>query len=332
MRLLHCCTLLCLSLALIACRSAAPSTTPAPSPTPTAAATAQIGSNFVTKAPPKQTVLQITPSPLPSATPTATPTPIVYVVNDGDTFWSIAFNNRTTPDDLQALNPATNPDFISIGDQLILPPPATPIYQTTLGTPVPLAIQVTAANLFRTPSGAAWVMGEVENQGAVAAADVKIGITLQDKAQTAVFQTDAWVSAAVIAPTEKAPFAALIPELADQEYDLVVSVVDGNSVRNLGSRYLDLSIAESAMQIAEQGVQLSGIISNSGAISATVSIVATVLDDSGKVIGLSQFDYPRLIAGEDSAEFSLSLSTLTDNIADYRLLAIGHRDQTEINR
>ncbi len=315
----------CLLLILIGCNSVEPTITPSATPSPTAKATAAIGVNFVTKAPAKQTVLQITPTPLPSATATPSPTPIIYSVNQGDTFWSIAFGNRTTPDQLQALNPAINPDFLSVGDQLILPPPATLSYQTEIGTPVPLAIQVTTAHLFRTPSGSAWVMGTIENRGSVAAADVKIEIQLQNKRGDLVATATTWVTASVIEPGVQSPFSVLIRELPADEVDLVVSVIEGNSVQNLGSRYLDLVIEDSAMEIVDNRVSISGTISNTGNISATASLIATVLDPSGQVIGVAHIDQTEPIANATSAEFAISLTPLTANIADYRLIVIGRQ-------
>jgi LysM repeat protein len=76
------------------------------------------------------------PSPTPSAsppasvepTPTAVPTPVVYVIKKGDTLSKIATANGLTLAELMAANPAIkDPNKISEGQQIVIPPPPGPI-------------------------------------------------------------------------------------------------------------------------------------------------------------------------------------------------------------
>ncbi|MEW5830459.1 MAG: peptidoglycan DD-metalloendopeptidase family protein [Chloroflexota bacterium] len=53
-----------------------------------------------------------------TATPPAGP---VYIIQEGDTLWEIAYRFNITFDELVAANPDIDPDFISVGQQLVIP-------------------------------------------------------------------------------------------------------------------------------------------------------------------------------------------------------------------
>jgi LysM repeat protein len=79
--------------------------------------------------------------------PTATPTPtatlppgtqVTYVVQTGDTLYSIALHFGVSVQDLMNANGLTNPNYIQIGQTLIIPnPSATPTPTPTGTTPQP---------------------------------------------------------------------------------------------------------------------------------------------------------------------------------------------------
>lgn len=109
--------LLLLGVVLLAVsRHPVPEATPVP-PTATATATAVV---------------------LPTATlpppPTATPSPYLYTVQEGDTLFSIALTFGLTTDELIAANNLSNPDLLSVGQQLVIPGRFAP---TPEGPPTP---------------------------------------------------------------------------------------------------------------------------------------------------------------------------------------------------
>ncbi len=80
-----------------------------------------------------------TAQPVPDQTlPAQTPVePTVYIVQPGDTLSSIARNFEVTLEDLMLANGIGNPDYVQVGQELVIPigglPPATPTF-----TPVPV--------------------------------------------------------------------------------------------------------------------------------------------------------------------------------------------------
>ena len=105
---------------------------------------------FGVESEPTQPPLPATPSPSPGAvipgeqpvpgeaSPTNTPVePTIYIVQPGDTLSSIASKFEVSLDDLMQANGLTDPDYVLVGQELLIPigglPPATPTF-----TPVPV--------------------------------------------------------------------------------------------------------------------------------------------------------------------------------------------------
>ncbi|HSL34830.1 MAG TPA: LysM peptidoglycan-binding domain-containing protein [Candidatus Limnocylindrales bacterium] len=87
-------------------------------------------------------------SPSPSAapsrsiapTPTPLPTPIVYVVKTGDTLSKIAVEHGVTVDQILAANPdITNPNRITLGQQITIPVPSPSVPEVVGGSESPAA-------------------------------------------------------------------------------------------------------------------------------------------------------------------------------------------------
>lgn len=91
-----------------------------------------------------------TVTPGPTATPRPTPTPrpdgaIVHVVQRGDTLGTLAVQYRVTVDQIVKLNNLTDPNQISVGQELVISiPAATPTPTPSPVTPMPTVLPPTA--------------------------------------------------------------------------------------------------------------------------------------------------------------------------------------------
>ena len=309
---------LCFLLFIIGCQ-AEPTPTPTRTPTATPTATPQIGLNFATVAPPTAAIVQVTPSPLPTNTPTPTPTPIVYTINEGDTVWSIAYTNGTVPDALLALNPNVRPELLSVGQTLILPPPATPIFGEASGTAVPIVLRVRSVNVYGTPAGGVWVMGEVENEGAFAAENMIVTIELAAPDGSGLGSADAFVAAPLLPAGERAPFGLFLPNI-DDDVRVASTTISGDSALMLGNRSLDLATFDA--ELDAQNV-VSARIQNIGTVTTTASIIATVYDSAGAVTGFSQIVLPEPLRPTATEAFTMTLVPIGSRAVDVRLFAFG---------
>lgn len=320
-----------LLLLLSGCGSAEPDTTPTAQLTPTASATARIGLDLATRAASSSAqapVAQITPTPLPSATPTATPTPIIHRVAEGETLWSIAAQNGSDPDSLLALNPGVNATLLSVGDALVLPPRPTPLAQTVRGTDVPLAIQVMSIELFKMPSDAAWVIGEVTNFGTVAAENVQLEIGFWDADGLSLGSRTVWVASPLILPNASAPFGLRLEQFSAEPNNITASVISGKSVSALGNRSTAFTMSDVSLESSDQQVRMRGTVSNTQPITASVSLIASLYDADGRLSGFSQVTIPDQIGGLNSAEFYLQTTVPGRAVTSYKLQAIGLLDQS----
>lgn len=317
MRLLR----LLLLFALLLASCGAPPDGP-PTAMPTRTATPEIGISLITRAPATVVVVRTTPTPLPTPTATPTATPIVYTVAEGDTLLGIAIDNLTTVDEIRALNPAVVPQLLQIGSQLQLPPPATALFQGTATTPIPLEVVVDQVNFYRTPVGSLWVLGEVVNEGEFAAADVQVQIDFPAGGQS--LAVPAWVQPPLLPAGGRAPFAALVREAFEGEATPAVSIVGGTPLLDAGSHYLDLAPEVTEATIEDDFVALSGVITNTGSLTATAtSVVATFYDAQGRVSGYSQQQLPGPLPPGETASFALDGTPPGAPVVDYRLLVQG---------
>lgn len=85
----------------------------------------------------------ITPSSLPQPTQPA-PQPTVYIVRPGDTLSTVALRFGVPPEDILRANALADPDFLSVGQELIIPigglpspTPTLPLTSTPTETPLP---------------------------------------------------------------------------------------------------------------------------------------------------------------------------------------------------
>lgn len=306
-----------LVLVLVGCRpdDSAVTATPVSSATPTL----PIGVSLVTRAVPTTAVIQTTPSPLPTATVTPTATPIVYTIVEGDTLLGIAIDNRTTTEEIQALNPDVRPELLQIGQTLVLPPPATPQYQGVASTAVPIQIEVQHVNAYQTPVGSLWLLGEVVNVGELPAGNVQVAIDLLDAAGVRVGTAVAWAAVPIMMPGQSAPFGVLVNEPPASFARPAVTVTGGETVVDLGTQVVDLVVGETAVTLDDDRVQVTGEVQNSGQ-STTQSIVvtATFYDSQGSVTGYQQQPLENRLAPTELAAFTLTAAPpggLTTSVA-----------------
>lgn len=288
---------------LAACRQpAAP-----PAAELTATPTLPIGVSLQTVAPPTAVVQQTTPTPLPPPTATPSPTPVVYQVVEGDTLLAIALQQGVTVEEILALNPGLNPDFLSIGQVVTLPPRPTAIAQSAVGTAVPLQISVSQLAMYRTPVGGLWVLGLLRNDGDRAVENVRAQIELVDAAGSVVGSQLAWAALPITSAGESVPFGALFVQALPDDLQPVVAVVGGQTVVDLGSRTLDLAVVETAVDLEGDRVVVSGGVRNDGAeTAAEITLLAVFLNGTGDMTGFQLHRLPVLLPSGETADFSFA--------------------------
>lgn len=285
------------------CRQSAATLTPlAPTNFP---ASPPIGVEFVTLAAPTAVVRQTTVTPLPPPTPMPTATPIVYTIAAGDTMLAIALQRGNTVAEIMALNPGIRPEMLQIGQQIVLPPPATPLAQLMASTPVPVRLTVAQLQSYPSPTGGLWLLGELHNEGElpVENAQVTLGLHAADGAALGTVVT--WAAATLIPVRETVPFGLLLPAAPSGFVYASVALVTGESVLELGTRYLDTQVLETTVAQRGERTEVSGWVQNSGENQATaVRLILTLYDSQGQISGYAQQLLRQSLAPGERAPFT----------------------------
>ncbi len=266
-----------------------------------------IGVSLETVVPPTAVFIQTTATPLPTPTATPPPTPIVHLVQEGETLLEIALLNDTTVEGITAVNPGMNPDFLQIGQAVVLPPPSTPLAQEVQGTAVPVQVTVSQVQTYQTSVGSLWVIGEVLNEGSLPVEQVQVNGSLLDDGGEVVASFAVWTAVSLIQPGSKAPFGVLMPEVPADVGRPVVSIAGGSTVVDLGSRSVDVVVLETAVSSQSERVELTGSIKNNGEQSANrLIITATFYNDRGDITGFQQQLLSQTLQAGETAVFTLN--------------------------
>lgn len=246
----------------------------------------------------------------PTVSPTITPTPRQYMVKAGDTLFDIAQSNKTTVDALVSLNPGLQPELLSIGQRLILPaleelPPVEPV----LSAPVDLThLELSPLSTFQEPTGNTWILGEVKNNGEIAAENIMVEIDLLDEQGVILNKETAWLALDVLAAGQSAPFGYLFPMNVGDFSTVDAQIVGANSTVNLGNRFLDLAVTGAEVTILEDGLMLTGKIVNQGDRSAQqIQAVVTIYGADNRISGFQQIQLAGELAPNQSTEIKIFL-------------------------
>ena len=307
-------------------------TKPLPTPPPTLAPTSSSPENVqITPTIPTPT---FPPSPRPAtpeptASPTPEPTPIVHIIQQGDTLIGLARRYGVTVQSIQEANGVTDPRSLLVGQEIIIPtdPGARLASGTPTPRPTPPPIQI-GPILFHRGADGLWAFGQITLLGESPLEGINVGIDLLDEHGERIASAQASLLQELLTPQENAGFVLRFypPPPNFDRYQLSIRSALPAHVEFF---HRDLSIENVLVQQRGASVtSISGEVKNIGTIPAMqVAVIVTLLDASNQVVGLRRVRVapPDLLPG-DTAYFTAELIPVRTPIADYRLLAEGHRD------
>jgi hypothetical protein len=211
---------------------------------------------------------------------------------------------------------------------VILPPPATPSFQASAATLVPLQIEIINLNAYRTPSGGLWLVGEVVNRSHLTAENIQLQIGLSDVNGRGIAAIMTWVTPGIIGPEIKAPFGVLVPGLGLDANTVLAppsaAVIGGQTLVDAGNRYLDLAVIEPAATIEEIQVAVQGQIENTGSERAdNILLVTTFYDALGNVTGFHELSLDFSLEPGERRPFSFVAAPPGGQVVEFNFLAQG---------
>mgnify|MGYP000346295033 CR=1 FL=1 len=306
-----------------------PTATPLPTVIPTLRTTAALSPNgFLTPIPPTAT---LTPSP--------SPTPVVHVVVQGNTLLGIALEYGVSVDALVQANGLNVNEYLSIGQILVIPTETeeegagmgilAPVGNMILATPTPLPLDIVGATLYQTPVGGVWCMGEVVNTTDAPITNMQVQVTLVTADGTPLQSSVALAAADYLAPDARAPFAVLFKAPPTGYADVRVSLLRGETVSAITAGFVPLDVAQPSGAVSGPQYRVTGLlVNNTGTAVSRITVVVTLYDVDGKVIGYRQtiLDDEAILPAGQSREFETLLTPHgLEPPASFQVLAWGVR-------
>lgn len=253
---LGCLVSLCLSLA--ACQRAPSQTLPTSSPPVTLIP-------YSTPTPHKllnsQGSISVTalPSQTPTALPSPTATPYTYQVKKGDTLLGIALHFGLSLDALKAANPNVDPNFLSVGTQLVIPISQASRLPTATPSPTPFPLSIDLPRCYPQRNAGAWCVAQISNAQRDAVDNLQVWFSLADSSGVVLTRTQVTPLLDWIPPGDTLPLLAFFPSgtFTSTLVGLTAraELLDANPVPAEGGRYLPLRALVSHAQISPDGLQ-----------------------------------------------------------------------------
>lgn len=307
----------CLVWALALAGCSAPVTGPAPDPAPTATLrglpSATVQPVFATALP--------TDTPLPTFTPLATATPLAYSVEKGDTLIGIAVEHAVSIEALEAANPGVDPNNLQIGQILFIPPPAGEPAPNQALLPTPLPIVIAPFSCAPSPVASLICLGEFVNTSDGPVANVSVKVSLPGADGTVVDSQVAYAPVVLIGPGQAVPLGVVFSGGSARTAPAVVVTADAGAA--FVAHYGALDVSNLTGRADAAGFTLSATIANSKEGSlGEVTVVGTVYNAAGAVIGYRVLQLDRPLAAHTGTEIELSLPGVT-SVARWAVIAQG---------
>ncbi len=237
--------------------------------------------------------------PTPTFTPTPSPTPIVYVVQSGDTLLGIAQEYGVDMTALQNANGLVDPQYLSIGESLIIPveieqveqpQSAAPVVENLLlPTPTPLPLNISGVVYYKTPVGGIWCMGEVINATQGAVTNMQVEVTLMDSAGTPLLSQLTLAAADYLPAGARAPFGVLFQNPPAEAVNVQALLLRAEPVGPITAGFVPVEVTRVEGSVSGPQYRVQGTLLNAGGDTIPrVAVVAVIYDDAGKVLAYRQ--------------------------------------------
>ena len=239
-------------------------------------------------------------------TPAPSPTPFMHEVKKGETMLGIAFQYGVSLEDLKAANPGVDPQFLSVGTQLIIPIHGDiPVTIPTI-TPVPIVWQKPVC--YRTGDGGAWCILTVTNQLEDSIENLSAWIGLFSVKGENIANNVAYADLNLLRPGDTLPLLSYFPPPLPEKFESQGKVLSGFTVDAVDTRYLDLDVNVEKVVISSDGSHASVrgevIIPVDTPMPSQLWVMILAFDTSGKIIGARKWES----SGE--TEFNLTVYSL----------------------
>jgi hypothetical protein len=202
-------------------------------------------------------------------------------------------------EELMAANPTVQPNFLSIGTLLVIPPSSQPAPGVTATgdppTPTPVPMERGALACSRTKEGGAWCFLPVHNAQPYPLEGVTALFRLAGADADAVLEQRATLPLDRLASGARLPLAVYFPSPVPEPFQASVELQSALPSPEDG-RYLAVRLDNKRVLLAESGlsaaVEVEIALDAPGAAALRVWVAAVAYDEQGGVVGLRRWEHP----------------------------------------
>ncbi|MEJ2757289.1 MAG: LysM peptidoglycan-binding domain-containing protein [Anaerolineales bacterium] len=310
---------------LAACGSAGNQAAETPG-TPTATQPGPAITPYITNTPSGMDGPTATPAPTATLPPLPTPTPFMHTIVENDTLIGIATFYGVTTEAIMTANPGIDPNFLSIGDQLIIPLPVAEVDgEDVTAQPQTLPLETGPVNCYRLRTEGWWCFFEVTNTLEQPAENITALVRLFGAQGEDVAGQTVAALVNVLRPGEHLALAAYFPPPVGDWTEAQGQLLSAAQANQVDTRYLPVTLGEmQTLPLTEDGLGMT--VSGSVQLPADASVeyvwvLATAYDADGAVVGVRRWEAnPEQIAGGEGS-FSLEIYSMGKPIERVDMLA-----------
>ncbi len=285
----------------------------------------------------------------PTSPPAPTPTLRTHIVKKGEDLSGIAWQYRVSIEDLMAVNPTVQPNMMSVGTKLVIPPSKTPMPPGAAGagqpageagaagspppTSTPLPVAAGKLNCSPAADGGIWCFMPVKNSGSITLEGLSAIFHVADRQAQGVVSQSAFLPLDTLPPGVSLPLTAYFPpdQIAGHAGGLTPPYqYSGEILTALPSaddgRYKPVRVENQQVTLTTDGLSANisaNVVLDSAGKAGRVWVAAVAYDAQGNVTGVRRWektDTHPLEHGQALA-FSMSVYSVSTRIERVDLIA-----------
>ena len=254
--------------------------------------------------------------------PAPTSTPFLYQIQSGDTLLVIANRYNVTLDDLLAANPEIDPNFLIVGEEIIIPTGGESLAAFPSPTPVPVGI-TEPPTCYPSPDGGLWCFAVVVNRHEQAVENLSVQISLFADGEM-IEEREAIPPLNVVPAGETMPVMVRFDPPLPGDLSAQAEVQSALPLAPDSGRYLavEVDVAESSIQA--DSARVSGSIRLADADSPPAEqiwLAVFAYDQRGSPVGMRKWTARQPLEPGGEIDFDVLVYTVGPAIADIGIKA-----------
>jgi LysM repeat protein len=260
--------------------------------------------------------------PLPTSPPLPTPTPLTYNIIEGDTLLGIALRHGITLDELLAVNPGIDPNFLPIGITITIPIEQSGLI--VLATPTPVSLPLSTPNCYPTSDGGLWCISAVKNISDQPVENISAKVTLFTSDSSEPPVKVAITPLNLLQPGKALPLVTFFPPPVPTDAQPIIEILTALPVSADDNRYRDVKLTIQEQSISEDNLlaRILGIVSLSSDSEPAdlIWVTGSAYDTAGNIIGVRKWESNSGIDPGTSMPFEMNIYSLGPPIQEVEIL------------